>query len=127
LNEFGRTVTTRIDLNHVERTGAASASAAALCPFAATSMRIDLDQARLDGICRCWDFAAQSPDRTLPTTPRPRIRHCPLCGIAMQAKKSRDDQVDFDIFECLSCGTVIREAQSHQRGGNDSNGGRTRR
>jgi DNA-directed RNA polymerase subunit M/transcription elongation factor TFIIS len=41
--------------------------------------------------------------------PRPSIRHCPACGIAMVAKKSRDDALRFDIFECLSCQTVIRE------------------
>jgi hypothetical protein len=38
---------------------------------------------------------------------RPPIRHCPLCGIAMQASKSRENLAYFDKFECLSCHTVI--------------------
>jgi predicted RNA-binding Zn-ribbon protein involved in translation (DUF1610 family) len=37
------------------------------------------------------------------------IRPCPVCGIAMQAKKSRDDRDTYDIFECQYCETVIRE------------------
>ena len=41
----------------------------------------------------------------------PPIRHCPLCGIAMQARKSRESQVKFDIFECLTCRTVISETK----------------
>jgi hypothetical protein len=48
-------------------------------------------------------------DRKLTTSPRPRVRHCPVCGIAMQASKSREDLADFDNFECLSCQTVIRK------------------
>jgi hypothetical protein len=38
---------------------------------------------------------------------RPPLRHCPVCGIAMQAAKSRDDLEHFDRFECLSCNTTI--------------------
>lgn len=41
----------------------------------------------------------------------PVIRHCPLCGIAMQAKKSHEKVDKYDIFECLNCATVISEAQ----------------
>ncbi|MDO8877562.1 MAG: hypothetical protein Q8M24_09655 [Pseudolabrys sp.] len=40
--------------------------------------------------------------------PRPPLRHCPICGIAMQAQKTRDDTPRFDLFECLSCDTTIR-------------------
>jgi hypothetical protein len=29
----------------------------------------------------------------------------------MQAKKSRDDIPRFDLFECLSCNTTIRESR----------------
>jgi hypothetical protein len=36
------------------------------------------------------------------------IRPCPICGIAMQASKSREDLHEFDRFECQSCNTVIR-------------------
>jgi len=43
---------------------------------------------------------------------RPAIRHCPVCRIAMQAAKSREDLTDFDIFRCLTCETSIREAKS---------------
>lgn len=28
----------------------------------------------------------------------------------MQTKKSRDDVAHFDLFECLSCNTTIRES-----------------
>jgi C4-type Zn-finger protein len=42
---------------------------------------------------------------------RPPLRHCPICGIAMQAKKTRDDIPRFDLYECLTCYTTIREAK----------------
>lgn len=42
--------------------------------------------------------------------PVPAIRHCPLCGIAMQGSKSRDDVERFDTFRCLICHTTIEEA-----------------
>ena len=35
----------------------------------------------------------------------------------MQASKSRENQADFDTFECLSCHTVIREASSRRVAG----------
>jgi hypothetical protein len=41
--------------------------------------------------------------------PAPLIRHCPLCGIAMLAGKSRDDLKNFDTFQCLTCHTTIVE------------------
>lgn len=40
------------------------------------------------------------------------IRHCPVCGIAMQAFKSRENLSDFDTFACLSCDTTIIELRS---------------
>jgi hypothetical protein len=43
---------------------------------------------------------------------RPAIRHCPVCRIAMQGAKSRDNLDDFDIFRCLTCETTIHEPQS---------------
>lgn len=45
-----------------------------------------------------------------PRRPAPNVRHCPLCGIAMQASKSREDLSKFDTFQCLSCHTTIVEA-----------------
>jgi hypothetical protein len=39
--------------------------------------------------------------------PRPSVRPCPICGIAMLASKSREDADDFDTFECLACRTTI--------------------
>jgi len=51
------------------------------------------------------------PEWKLTSSPRPRIRPCPVCGIAMQASKSREDLADFDTFQCLSCQTVIRESK----------------
>ena len=49
--------------------------------------------------------------------PRPSIRHCPVCGVAMQASKSRENLTDFDTFECLNCHTVIKEAEPRPAGG----------
>ena len=49
---------------------------------------------------------------------RPPIRHCPICGIAMQASKSQENLANFDKFECLSCHTVIiTEAKSKPSAG----------
>jgi len=42
---------------------------------------------------------------------RPKIRHCPVCGIAMQASKSQENLAYFDKFECLSCHTLINETR----------------
>jgi len=52
---------------------------------------------------------------------RPRIRHCPICGIAMQASKSREGLADFDTFECLNCGTAISESKPQPPGTGDPN------
>jgi hypothetical protein len=38
---------------------------------------------------------------------QPIIRPCPLCGVAMQASKSREDLPAFDIFRCEICRTTI--------------------
>jgi transposase-like protein len=35
------------------------------------------------------------------------IRPCPICGIAMQGRKSKEGVRSFDRFECLSCGATI--------------------
>jgi hypothetical protein len=50
------------------------------------------------------------------TSRRPNIRHCPVCRIAMQAAKSRNDLVDFDMFRCMTCETTIREGKSTGKG-----------
>jgi hypothetical protein len=47
--------------------------------------------------------------------PRPLIRHCPVCGIAMQASKSLEHLADFDTFQCLTCHTTIREKPAQPR------------
>jgi hypothetical protein len=54
---------------------------------------------------------SKHPDRKLTSRPRSRIRHCLVCGIAMQASKSREDLPQFDTFECLSCKSMIRETK----------------
>ena len=54
------------------------------------------------------------------TASRPRppsIRHCPLCGVAMQASKSRENLADFDTFRCLTCQTMISEKPRPQASG----------
>jgi len=48
--------------------------------------------------------------------PRPQIRHCPLCGVAMQASKSDDALRHFDTFHCLTCQTTIRVEPPAQSG-----------
>ena len=51
---------------------------------------------------------------------RPTMRHCPVCGIAMQASKSQENLTYFDKFECLSCHTVITtEAKPRPPGSED--------
>jgi hypothetical protein len=49
--------------------------------------------------------------------PRSSIRQCPVCGIAMQASKSRENLGDFDTFSCLSCDTMIVLAKSQPNAG----------
>jgi len=44
----------------------------------------------------------------------PPIRHCPLCGVAMQASKSHDKLADFDTFHCQ---TTISETPRPLAGG----------
>jgi formate dehydrogenase maturation protein FdhE len=43
---------------------------------------------------------------------RPPIRHCPLCGIAMQASRSHENAAGFDIFQCQTCHTTIRQTRT---------------
>ena len=43
--------------------------------------------------------------------PRSHIRVCPICGVAMQASKSRESLREFDTFACLSCDTMIIETK----------------
>lgn len=50
---------------------------------------------------------------------QPRIRPCPLCGVAMQASKSRDSVAEFDTFHCLTCLTTISEATPQAPAGGD--------
>lgn len=47
---------------------------------------------------------------------RPLIRHCPLCGIAMQASKSNHQLAHFDTFECQTCKTTIMEQTARPSG-----------
>jgi predicted RNA-binding Zn-ribbon protein involved in translation (DUF1610 family) len=47
---------------------------------------------------------------SLKPSDRLTVRPCPLCGIAMQAAKTREDLEDFDRFECQNCGTLVIEA-----------------
>ena len=58
--------------------------------------------------------------------PRPLIRPCPVCGIAMQARKSQENLTRFDIFECLSCDTVIRETRPPPANSDDDSGEKPR-
>lgn len=48
---------------------------------------------------------------------RPPIRACPLCGIAMQASKSRESMTEFDTFQCNACQTTITETKPRPRDG----------
>ena len=47
--------------------------------------------------------------------PARTIRPCPLCGVAMQARKSRENLADFDTFECLTCHTTIAQPPAPSR------------
>lgn len=55
-----------------------------------------------------------------PLTSRPPLRHCLVCGIAMQASKSREDLEDFDTFQCLSCGTAISKSKPPPKAGGEN-------
>ena len=55
--------------------------------------------------------------------PRSSLRHCPICGIAMQASKTRGDIEHFDCFECLNCHTTIVEAPGPRRDTEDDGSG----
>ena len=59
---------------------------------------------------------AELSDEILMTSHRRAIRPCPLCGIAMQASKSRESAADFDTFRCFSCQTTIIERKPSPRG-----------
>lgn len=59
--------------------------------------------------------------RAMKPRPRPPLRHCPICGVAMQASKSRDDLLTFDTFQCFTCNTTIVEEARPPQG--ESNGG----
>lgn len=64
-----------------------------------------------------WTIAHIAPAIKLNSRPRPPIRPCPVCGIAMLASKSRENLARFDKFECLTCQTVISETQTRSPGG----------
>jgi hypothetical protein len=89
-------------------------------PLHRPAYSIDLDQFPGRRFCRWWSINTIAPDRLLTTRPHAPLRHCPICGIAMQAKKSRDDSPQFDLFECLSCETTIRHAKPAAKGERDS-------
>jgi hypothetical protein len=44
------------------------------------------------------------------TSQQRTIKHCPICGVAMLASKSKPDSPDFDTFDCLRCNAVISVA-----------------
>lgn len=43
----------------------------------------------------------------MPSQATPPIRHCPICGVAMQGSRTRETAREFDRFDCLTCHTVI--------------------
>ena len=53
---------------------------------------------------------------------RPPLRHCPICGIAMQAKKSSEHLTRFDTFECMTCATTIVEQPARKPAHSSGNG-----
>jgi rubredoxin len=57
---------------------------------------------------------------------RQRIRPCPVCGIAMQARKSQENLTRFDVFECQNCDTVIRETRPPPATSDDDGGEKPR-
>jgi hypothetical protein len=57
-------------------------------------------------------FAEEIP---MTTHRHPTIRHCPVCGIAMQAAKLHENLVDFDVYHCLTCDSTIRESHPRTR------------
>jgi hypothetical protein len=45
-------------------------------------------------------------DRSILNVPPPRPKHCPICGVAMLARRSHGGH-EADRFECLGCDLVI--------------------
>jgi hypothetical protein len=43
----------------------------------------------------------------MPENPRPPIKNCPMCGVAMLAGKSEDSHIDYDTFTCANCRMVV--------------------
>jgi hypothetical protein len=44
------------------------------------------------------------------TLQRRSIKHCPICGVAMLASKSKPDSLDFDTLDYLRCNAAISAA-----------------
>ncbi len=47
--------------------------------------------------------------------PRPSLRNCPVCRLAMVASKSSADRPHVDTFTCLDCGMIITTAEPKHR------------
>jgi hypothetical protein len=93
-------------LNHhaaVEESGIdLDQSARIIPPAEAACSGFDLDQMRRGVVIESILMTASRPRP-------PTIRHCPLCGVAMQASKSRENLAEFDTFYCQTCQTTISE------------------
>lgn len=72
-------------------------------------------RSRKPGVALTWiNYRKRGlPDEACMTSRRrPPLRHCPLCGVAMQASKSRENVAEFDTFQCLTCQTTITESKN---------------
>jgi transposase-like protein len=52
-------------------------------------------------------------DRRIVKAPPPRLKHCPICGLAMLASRSEGSR-EADRFECLTCDLVINYSSGKQ-------------
>jgi hypothetical protein len=91
----------RFDVNHIRQEKRSAQTGLAAGTSWNRCNRIDSNQFPDGAIQRCFFMSSHE---------RPPLRHCPVCGVAMQASKSQENLNYFDKFECLSCHTVISES-----------------
>jgi hypothetical protein len=51
------------------------------------------------------------------TPPKPSIRNCPFCRIAMVGSRSKPDKPELDTYHCLHCDTMIHLEAPPPNGG----------
>jgi predicted RNA-binding Zn-ribbon protein involved in translation (DUF1610 family) len=45
-------------------------------------------------------------------SPIQQSKPCPVCGVALLARRTKPSHLEPDYFECLSCGAVVKYSES---------------